>query len=217
MARQRGVPACIYRPGIIGGDSRTGRGNAQELIWNLIKSWIQLGVIPDIDTLPEVDTMLNVTPVDYVSRAIVQLSRRSESLGQAFHFSNPQPMHWRECADFLRQYGYPLRQISNTEWHQALFSVVARSPENALFPFMPLFTALQAEEEANQHSEHAKDLQFDCRHTLEGLAGSGIVCPPVDRPLLATYFSAFIRSGFLEAPSAHVKLTDVPNGVYTAV
>jgi thioester reductase-like protein len=217
IARQRGVPVCIYRPGAIGGDSRTGMGNTKDLIWNIIKGCIQLGVMPDLDTLPELDTMINVTPVDYVSRAIVQLSRRPASWGQAFHFSNPQPMHWHEFAGFLHEYGYPLRQITNAEWYEVLFSRVARSPDNALFPFMPLFPALNAEEEVNQHSEHAKELQIDCRNTLEGLAGSGITCPPVDRRLLAIYFTAFIRSGFMEAPSAQGKLAGVANGAHTAV
>jgi thioester reductase-like protein len=217
IARQRGVPVCIYRPGVIGGDSRTGIGNTKDLIWNIIKGCIQLGVIPDIDALPDLDTMINIAPVDYVSRAMVHLSRQPESLGQAFHFSNPHPMHWRELADFLGAYGYPLRQISNVEWHDVLFSVVARSPEHALFPFMPLFAALKAETEAHEATEHARDLQFDCRNTLTGLAGSGIVCPPVDRQLLATYLAAFIRSGFLEAPAARVRLADASNGVYTTV
>jgi phthiocerol/phenolphthiocerol synthesis type-I polyketide synthase E len=215
IARQRGVPACIYRPGVIGGDSRTGIGNPKDLIWNMIKGCIQLGVIPDIDRLPDLNTMIDVTPVDYVSRGMVQLSCRSESLGQAFHFSNPRPMYWREFADFICDYGYPLRQISNEEWQEVLFSVVARSPEHALFPFMPLFAALKAEAGAHEYTEHAKDLQFDCRHTLAGLAGSGIVCPPVDSRLLAIYFAAFIRSGFLEAPSARVKPTGALNGIYT--
>ena len=201
IARQRGVPACIYRPGVISGDSRTGMGNTKDLIWSIIKGCIQLGVMPDLDTLPDIDTMINITPVDYVSRAIVQLSRQPASLGQAFHFSNPQPMYWRGLADFLCDYGYPLRQISNQEWYEVLFSHVARSPENALFPFMPLFAALRAEEEAHGYTEHAKDLEIDCRNTLKGLADSGITCPPVDVRLLHTYFAQFICSGFLERPS----------------
>ena len=69
----------------------------------------------------------------------------------------------------------------------------------------PLFAALKAEAEAPASPEHARDLQFDCRNTLAGLTGSDIVCPPVDRQLLATYFAAFIRSGFLEAPGTRVE------------
>ena len=201
IARQRGVPACIYRPGVIGGDSRTGMGNTKDLIWNIVKGCIQLGVLPDLDMLPELDTMINVTPVDYVSRAIVHLSRQPESQGRVFHFSNPQPMHWRELANFFREYGYPLRQISNAEWHEVLFSRVAYSPDHALFPFMPLFAALKAAEDPNQPDDRAKDLPIDSRNTEAGLAGSGIACPPVDARLLQTYCAQFICSGFLERPS----------------
>jgi thioester reductase-like protein len=218
LARQRGLPANIYRAGVIGGDSRTGIGNPKDLIWNIIKGCIQLGVIPDIDTLPHLDTMIDVTPANYMSRAILHLSRQPELLGQAFHFSNPQPMHWRELADFIRDYGYPLRPIDNQEWQEKLFSQVAHAPDHALFPFVPLFAALREEgAEANESTEHAEALQFDCSHTLAGLAGNRLVCPPVDRRLLTTYFAAFIRSGFLDIPSADVTLASASNGVYTTV
>ena len=46
-------------------------------------------------------------------------------------------------------------------------------------------------------------LEFDGRNTARGLAGSGIVCPPVTDALLRTYVTYFIRSGFLEAPITH--------------
>ena len=135
LARQRGVPVCIYRPGDIGGDSKTGIGNTKDLIWNIIKGCIQLGVLPDIDALPELGSLIDIMPVDYVSQAIVHLSRRPVSLGKVFHLFNPQPMQWRELADFIRAYGYPLRQIHHEAWQEVLGSVVARSPDNALFPF----------------------------------------------------------------------------------
>ena len=180
IARQRGVPACIYRPGVISGDSRTGMGNTKDLIWSIIKGCIQLGVMPDLDTLPDIDTMINITPVDYVSRAIVQLSRQPASLGASVPLLQPATYALAGACQLSPRLRLSITPNQQPEWYEVLFSHVARSPENALFPFMPLFAALRAEEEAHGYTEHAKDLEIDCRNTLKGLADSGITCPPVD-------------------------------------
>jgi len=39
--------------------------------------------------------------------------------------------------------------------------------------------------------------------TLAALAGTSIVCPPLDSQLLETYFSYFIRSGGFLLPWEH--------------
>jgi hypothetical protein len=43
-------------------------------------------------------------------------------------------------------------------------------------------------------------LRFDDRNTVQGLAGSGITCPPADRALFEVYFDHFLTSGFLPPP-----------------
>jgi hypothetical protein len=69
------------------------------------------------------------------------------------------------------------------------------SPENALYPLMSMF----AEETSNTQSKNSP-LQLDCQNTLTGLAGTPIICPPVDAELFSTYFSYLIQTGFLNPP-----------------
>ncbi len=88
IARARGLPAAIYRPGVLSGDSRTGAGNVRDMVWSLIKGCIQLGVHP-LD-----DYHLDVTPVDYVARAVVHLSldaRKLRRMGGVFQLPHPDP------------------------------------------------------------------------------------------------------------------------------
>ncbi len=75
-ARVRGIPVCIYRLGMITGHSQTGVSKTDDLMCRMIKGFIQLGSAPDLDM------MINMTPVDYVSKAIIHLSRQKESLVQ---------------------------------------------------------------------------------------------------------------------------------------
>ncbi|HVR99132.1 MAG TPA: thioester reductase domain-containing protein, partial [Thermoanaerobaculia bacterium] len=49
LAQARGIPATIHRPGVVSGDSVTGAGNTRDMIWNMMKGCIQLGVGPERD------------------------------------------------------------------------------------------------------------------------------------------------------------------------
>ncbi len=187
IARSRGLPVCIYRPGMITGHSQTGVCNTDNLMYRMVKGFIQLAGAADVDR------MVDMTPVDYVSRAIVHLSKQTESLGKVFHLTNPQPLHMSKLLDWIHSFGYPLRRIPYDMWKRELFNLTdERFQENALYPFWAVLADLE---------EHQTIMpQYNCQNTLGGLAGTSIVCPPVDAKLLGTYFSYYIRSGFLDAP-----------------
>src|SRR5205823_4505156 len=76
-ARSRGLPVVIYRPGRITGHSQSGMWRTDDVLCRMLKGCIQLGSIPGQDTAE----MMEMTPVDYVSQAIVSLSRRKASFG----------------------------------------------------------------------------------------------------------------------------------------
>lgn len=183
-AYSRGLPVYIYRPGFISGDSQTGVGNTADLLRRMLKGCIQMGKTPDLDI------MVDMTPVDYVSQAIVYLSKQKELAGKAFHLVNPHPIPWNQLCDFIRSFGYSLDRISYKQWYLELLKLDENSPENALHPLVSLF------------SDEAVSLQtitsicFDAQNTIDGLTGSNISCPPIDEKLLETYFSYLTRSGF---------------------
>lgn len=90
IARDRGLPVSIYRPGRIVWHSESGIGNTRDNTYRMLKGCIQMG------SVPERDAMVNLIPVDFVSKAIVHLSRQEESIGKTFHLVNPNPSHWSE-------------------------------------------------------------------------------------------------------------------------
>jgi thioester reductase-like protein/non-ribosomal peptide synthase protein (TIGR01720 family) len=187
-ARDRGLPVCIYRLGRISGHSQSGVCNTNDFMHRAIKGCIQLGCAPDVDMT------VDMNPVDYVSKAIVHLSRQKESLGKAFHVFNPHPIRASELFNGIRSLGYPLRQVSHDKWQAELLNAHEDSLKNVLYPLLPFFAG-SASDSANPAVP-----QDDCQNTLNGLAGTSIVCPPIDGQLLDTYFSYLIRIGFLDAP-----------------
>ena len=192
IAASRGIPVSIYRPGRISGHSKTGVCNTNDHTFRTIKGCIQLGCAPNLDA------MVNLTPVDYVSQAIAHLSKQQSSLGKAFHLINPHSVHWNELVNLVRSMGYPLKQISYSSWQAEMLNILDNSPENALYPLASTFLG----NAGDRNSKAA--LQFDYQNTLNGLVETSITCAPVNTQLLSTYFSYLIRSGFLNAPTQEV-------------
>jgi thioester reductase-like protein len=198
---RRGVPVTIHRPGLIGGDSRTGIGNPRDLLWAFLKSCLQLGAAP------ELASHFDPAPVDFVSRSIVHLSRQPRSLGRAFHHVHPRPLAWRELFDAAESLGYPVRRLSLEEWTPLLAAALDRSSDNALAPFRSLFFGPAAAGGGDTDTDSraaalAVIPRFAAGNTLAGLAGSPIEAPPLDRRLLEIYFAHLIASSFLPPPPA---------------
>ncbi|MEP0752181.1 amino acid adenylation domain-containing protein [Trichocoleus sp. Lan] len=190
IARDRGIPVCIYRPGRISWHSQTGLCNKSDNTFRWVKGCIQLG------SVPKRDAMVNLVPIDYASRAIAYLSKQQESLNKDFHIVNPYPAHWNQVINWVRSFGYPLQEVSYDQWHSELLEAAKTSSGNALSPLVDFMNQPTSQEPASTTAI----LQFDCQNTLDGLAGSSIVCPPLEAELFAPYFSYLIDNGLLDAP-----------------
>ncbi len=214
-ARNLGLPARVYRPGIITGDSRTGAWSTSDATSRMLKVALESGLLPDVEGATD------MTPVDYVSKAFVYLATSGRATSDIYHLANPQPVNGRDLVSWTRTYGYPLRRVPYEEWRTEMMAMASRSDKNPLSPFAPLFSAVVSDKipvwmasraapgyqsgvdrvlRAIGARYGAQSVQLRCDNALRDLAGASILCPPVDRQLLETYFSYFIRIGYLSAP-----------------
>jgi thioester reductase-like protein len=93
QAMRAGLPATIYRPAIVVGDSVTGVTQKFDGPYFAIQ-WLLRQ--PSIATMPVVGdprkTEFNVVPRDFVLDAISYLSSLPESRGEVFNLADPQPL-----------------------------------------------------------------------------------------------------------------------------
>jgi thioester reductase-like protein len=182
QAIERGIPCTIYRPGVITGDSQTGRTNTADLASRIVMGSYQLGMHPDRNL------NVNIVPVDFVSRGIVYLSALQDSAGQVFHLTNPRStslsdlVKWSDSNHYLREVSYP-------DWRNALIQQAQMQIKNDLLPLLPLFPL--------DHPERIEQ-PINSQQTLDTLAEAGIECPAVEEELVRIYLSYLIESGFLE-------------------
>jgi thioester reductase-like protein len=199
VARSRGLPVVIYRPGRITGHSQTGAWRSDDIFYQIIRGCIQLGSSPIF--APE-DT-LEMTPVDYVSRSIVALSRRRTSTGQAFHLFNPLTANVNDLISWLDRAGYPIQRLEYAAWLKTLERSMTNGQENPLTPMLSLFP--DADQVGKQEKKREpRKVMYEQGHTMAALNASAIACPPADESLLRTYLSYMVRTGSLQAPNVYM-------------
>jgi thioester reductase-like protein len=190
-AGERGIPYAIYRPGLVSGHSVSGAWNTDNLISSMTRACVLLGSVPNLDVI------VNIVPVDFVSGAIVHLSRDSKNLGKVYHLDNPEPLHFAKLADWMAEQGFDARKVTFDEWRAELFKQLPHLPSDGWEPYLPLI------EEVDEEQVYMPE--FDLSNTLTGLKDSGIECHPVNARLFTTYLDYFTPQGFLEKSEPKAK------------
>ncbi|WP_425257559.1 thioester reductase domain-containing protein [Methylomonas defluvii] len=189
-AAERGFQVRIYRPAIVAGDSRTGAWNTGDYWCRLIKGCVQMGYAP------RERIRINMAPVDYMSRSIVALSQKVDTVGNIFHLNLPESPYSDEWLDFYTSLGYRLQRIPYRDWLEKVLEFGSYNPEGfALAPLLPMF----AEQIHDGHTQLPEDgmPQYDSRATHKVLSALNVEYELLDRKIMARYQDYFVRRGFM--------------------
>ena len=170
-ARMRaGLPAAIYRPAIVVGDSRSGAtqkfdGPYFAMQWLLRQP--RFAVMPVIGD-PRA-TEFNVVPRDFVVDAMAHIAARDDAAGRTYQLADPHPLTVDRLLDVLatatrrRVMRLPL-PLGAAKWaidHLPGVNRTLRIPSSAVDYFV-------------------HPARYDTTNTQGALAGSGISCPPFE-------------------------------------
>ena len=182
--------------GMVMGDSRDGRTNVRDFPSLLIKTCIELEAVYRLHKLD------NFIPVDVASRAIVHISRQPRIFDRVFHVVNPHHFEFAKLWEYVRSLGYRLEELAYEEWLERLSRQSGGPESSAIFPLLGLFVDKLPRFGRTVIELFEGQPVFDASNFLEALSGSDIVCPPVDRQLVATWISYYRERGFIPEPPA---------------
>ncbi|SDK75218.1 amino acid adenylation domain-containing protein/thioester reductase domain-containing protein [Actinopolyspora mzabensis] len=188
IARQRGIPVSVYRPGRVAGHSRTGQWNTDDITARVFRACVEVG------TVPEVDLVADLLPVDHVATVIARLAREPRASGKNFHFRGSRPFALRELTDVLTEMGYAVRSDSVEAWMRACQHRAAGDIDSDLGPTASLFAT-----RIRQHERGLRDPGVDDTNTAT-LLGEQFERPHVDHTLMRRYLSYLQSTGFLPKP-----------------
>ena len=167
QVRMREIPATIYRPAIVVGDSRTGeteKFDGPYYLLRVIARSEKLG--RPVMQFGKADASFNVVPVDFVVSAIVAASTDDAASGEVLHLVDPEPISAAELVRVLsREYAgrEPSMRVPGVVLEQSLRSKRVRD----------YFSG--APRESIRYLNHP--VRFDTRKASELLERHGMRCP----------------------------------------
>ncbi|HEX6355423.1 amino acid adenylation domain-containing protein [Actinophytocola sp.] len=193
-AAAAGLPAVIHRPHEISGHTEGFAWGSGVALCELFR------LITELELAPDLDLALNLVPADYVAGAIVHLGLRQPAKGQTYHLVNPREALLGDMVDRLRVHGHRIRTVDYQSWTEAMLAYLADRPGHPFTPLTQLYTQRVTPDITIQEMSCTRISPKLDRSRLDAdLAGSELVCPPVDRELLDGYVGYFHDSGFIPA------------------
>ena len=185
------LPATVYRPSIVVGDSRTGEVDRFQgpyyLAIVLVASPIGVPLpLPGHGVAP-----LNVVPVDFVVEAALSLGANPAAVGKTVHLADPAPLSARKVYELIAaRVGKTLPPVALP--HRAVEALLA----------LPILEKVaRAQRNAIRIVNHLAI--YNCQNQLALLDGTGIRCPPITSYL--DRLIEFARARFAAAPRARIE------------
>ncbi|RQG98057.1 SDR family oxidoreductase [Natrarchaeobius chitinivorans] len=164
-----GMPATVYRPAIVVGDSRTGETDKYDGPYYLLQSilaqpsWLSATVsVPGSS-----DAELNVVPRDFVVDAIAYLSGRESSVGEVYQLCDPSPPSVPRFVDAL----------VDATGHRCVTLTIPKPLARTLLDRLE-GTRVSVEPATIDYLDHPT--RYACPATRQALSGSGLEVPPFE-------------------------------------
>ena len=182
-----GLPATIYRPSIVVGDSRTGETHKTDGPYYLLELVRHQPLGAVVPVQPGGGYTMDVVPRDFVVDAIATLADRDASTGEVYQLCNPDPPTVREI---VRLFGAALdrRVVTVPVPHRATRRVLEAVPRLSAW----LGVEPAAIDYLGDSTEYVRP------NTAAALAGTDVACPP---------FASYVDS-LVAYVADHPNLTD---------
>jgi nucleoside-diphosphate-sugar epimerase len=164
---QGDLPATIYRPSIVVGDSRTGEIDRFEGPYAMAILLVASPVGVPLPLPGDAVAPLNVVPVDFVVDAVTAIARNPAGAGRTVHVVDPAPLSARRVYEMI---------ASRTGRRIPPVSMPARAFQ-ALLRLPGLERISRGHRLAIEYVNHLAI--YNCRNMLELLEGTGVQCPPI--------------------------------------
>lgn len=170
-AVQRGLPACVLRPGNIGHHSATGAANPNDFQVMIMNACARTRLAPQAD-----NWQFEMTPVDYLSQAIVHLASEPDHFNGAYNAVAGQRVPAGEVFHRMQAKGLIDEVVSMGRWQRSLSAHAVKENDPSM--------QLMAESLSDLSLYLADESAYDCSRFESVTRSQGLQRPPVD----ARYF-----------------------------
>lgn len=171
-AGEEGLAINIYRAGNLTCCSETGhfqKNIDNNAFYRMIKAMLLLG------KAPTADCYLDFTPINYASKAIVELVRLNNNIGETFHICNPEQILYSSVVEMINNHGYKIELLDQAEYEKWLFdSSIDKSQEGLELAIAQL----------DGDGVKDSDYRFGCPNTVKYLSSAPFKCAEVNQEFI---------------------------------
>ncbi|MFG1840343.1 thioester reductase domain-containing protein [Micromonospora sp. NPDC049175] len=189
-AAARGVPVVLTRAARLIGSPVTGRWKVGDVVSDIVRGCVALGLVPDSDIA------LPVSTVEHVAAGMAALARRRDALGQAFHLTAAAPFTFAELAGALSDRGYQAVGVPLEQWYAELVRLSRRDPDGR---WDLVLSVLGPWVRAN--ADGWREPLYDTSRA-HAVLGDDVPAPEVGRAFIGQCLDYFAAIGHVPAPSA---------------
>lgn len=181
-ALKQGLPATIFRPSIVVGDSKTGEVSSFNVIYPFMKLFVH-GILRIFPT--RLENSVNIVPVDFVVKASVEISKQDSSVGKVFHLVTQSPPTIGMMLNYLNK-AYPNVSIPQLISPEKFKPEILEGDEKLAYEILEPYLGY-----LNDH------LSFDTRNTEAALKSTSLRFPDTDEDFLKVLFDYAVKTGYL--------------------
>lgn len=110
-ASKKGIPVTIMRCGQVTGTSDSSIGITGDMIHRFLKIFSEIDYVPTWS-----EGVIDITPIDYISQAILAISQQNDCYGKIYNLVNPKPIEIREYFGYLKKRNPNINEIPYEQW-----------------------------------------------------------------------------------------------------
>lgn len=194
QANKRGLPMMIFRVGEMTGHSKTGISRTDDMFITLLKLFYSVKTRTAYE-----DAIIDMVPVDFISQAIVYLSKKVENIGDVFFLTNPNPSKFNDLFDVIEKTNKkPLKKVTFNQWVMDCKNNIDNTNDKSLADVLHQYFTEDVSFGGLKYRFMFYFLNFHINNekAIKALEGSNIKCPPVNNELLECYINYFIECGY---------------------
>jgi thioester reductase-like protein/amino acid adenylation domain-containing protein len=173
----QGLPACVLRPGNIGHHSDTGAANPHDFQIMLINACARTRLAPQTD-----DWHFEMTPVDYLSRAIIHLASDPDCFNTAYNAVAADRIPAETIFQQMQTKGLIDAVVPVRAWRREVTDHARKAKDASL--------QLIAQSLSDLTLYLADESTYDCRRFEAAVRAQGLQRPPVDADYFDKLFAA---------------------------
>ena len=202
LAKDRDLKASVYRIGNLVGRFTDGvfqKNIETNQLYSDIKAIISLGKIPS----SALNSVIEMSPVDICSQAIVELLLAKKTIGSVFHLNNPHPLSIKKFIDFVNRAGFVVEIVDPQNFSNAVHSSVRTDNFNK--EISGIFYSLRDEPNDSSRRDSQPIVTFDNTFTVKTLLKNGFSWFEPDFNYIVRMLKYLIDIGYL-SPGKNKKM-----------